>query len=327
MNGFKKTLAAMAATFALVAAPAMAAETIVLGLMPTGTAKWELTAMQNLGIDKKHDLTVEVRETADAKAGQIALQAGEVDIILSDFYFVSTQRAGGNDVTIIPHSLAVGGLVVDPAAGIKTIADLKGKTLGVSGSPIDKSYVVLQAYYKKQTGGDLANDATVRFGAPPLINEIIGNGEAQAALNLWNWNARALAAGKTELISVGAMMSDLGVTVQPPLLGWAFLESNAAKKPAAFKAFFDASFETKQALLTDDAVWEGLKEVMNVADNPALFDIYKAEYRKGIVKAYDASIQKAASDAYALFAQYGGKEVVGDATELAPGTFWQGYVQ
>lgn len=327
MNGFKKSVVALTAALGLVAAPALAAETIKLGLMPTGTAKWELTAMQNLGIDKKHDLTIEVRDTVDSKAGQIALQAGEVDIILSDFYFVSSQRAAGGDVTFVPHSLAVGGLVVDPAAGIATVADLKGKTIGVQGSPIDKSYVVLQAYYKKQTGGDLATDATLRFGAPPLINEIITNGEAQAVLNLWNWNARAIAAGKTELMPVSAMMADLGVTVQPPLLGWAFTEANAAAKPAAFKAFFDASFETKQALLTDDAVWDGLKEVMNVADNPALFDIYKAEYRKGIVKSYDKSIQDAATAAYALFAQYGGKEVVGDDTELAPGTFWQGYGQ
>lgn len=327
MIGLRKSLAVLTAALGLVAAPALAAETIVLGSMPTGTAKWELMAMQNLGIDKKHDLTIEVRDTVDSRAGQIALQAGEVDVILSDFYFVSIQRSGGGDVTFVPHSLAVGGLVVDPAAGINSVADLKGKTLGVQSSPLDKSYIVLQAYYKKQTGGDLASDATLRFGAPPLINEIIMNGEAQAVLNLWNWNARALAAGKTELMPISAMMADLGVTVQPPLLGWAFRESTAAEKPAAFKAYFDASFETKQALLTDDAVWEDLKDVMGVTDNPALFEIYKTEYRKGIVKSYDKSIQQAAADAYALFAEYGGKEVVGDATELAPGTFWQGYGQ
>ncbi len=44
MNGFKKTLAVLAATFGLVAAPALAAETITLGLMPTGTAKWPSTS-------------------------------------------------------------------------------------------------------------------------------------------------------------------------------------------------------------------------------------------------------------------------------------------
>ena len=46
-------------------------------------------------------------------------------------------------VTMVPHSLTVGGLIVDPAAGIASVADLKGKTIAVSGSPVDKSYVIL----------------------------------------------------------------------------------------------------------------------------------------------------------------------------------------
>ena len=84
---------------------------------------------------------------------------------------------------MVPHSLTVGGLMVDPAAGIASIADLKGKTIAVSGSPVDKSFVILAADYTKQTGGTLVDDATTRFGAPPLVNELhhrrTGPGRAQ----------------------------------------------------------------------------------------------------------------------------------------------------
>lgn len=175
-------------------------EELTLGVQATGTVKWELAAMAALGIDKKHHLVLTVRNVADSKAGQIALQAKEVDVILSDFVWVSLQRDQGNMVTMVPHSLTVGGLVVDPAAGITTLADLKGKTLAVSGGPVDKSYVILAAEYNKLTGGNLTEDADAKFGAPPLVNELITGGQAQAALNLWNWNSRAKLAGKTELI-------------------------------------------------------------------------------------------------------------------------------
>ncbi|WP_423065887.1 ABC transporter substrate-binding protein [Devosia sp. CN2-171] len=296
-----------------------------LGVQATGTVKWELAAMAALGIDKKHHLELDIRDVADSKAGQIALQAKEVEIILSDFVWVSLQRHEGNMVTMVPHSLTVGGLVVDPAADINSIADLKGKTLAVSGSPVDKSYVILAADYNKLTGGNLTEDASAKFGAPPLVNELITGGQAQAALNLWNWNSRAKLAGKTELISVAAMLADLGVSETPPLLGWTFFDETARAKKKELKAFLDASFETKAALRSDDAVWDQIRDVMNVGDDEALFAQLRDDYRAGIVSAYSSSAMKPAEEAFALMAKYGGKDVVGDTTELENGTFYKGY--
>lgn len=321
------------ATFALAALTATGAyaqhgaeaQKISLAVQATGTVKWELAAMQALGIDKKHHLELDIRDVADSKAGQIALQAKEADIILSDFVWVALQRHQGNMVSMVPHSLTVGGLLVDPAAGINSLADLKGKTLAISGSPVDKSYVILAAEYNKLTGGDLTEDADAKFGAPPLVNELITSGQAQAALNLWNWNARAKLAGKTELVSVADMLKDLGVSETPPLLGWAFFEDNARDNKAAFKAFFDASFETKQALLEDDAVWEQIKDVMNVNGDEALFAQLRDDYRQGIITKYASTSMKPAEESFALMAKFGGKDVVGDITEITPGTFYKGY--
>jgi NitT/TauT family transport system substrate-binding protein len=298
---------------------------ITVAVQATGTVKWELAAMQALGIHKKYNLVLDIRDVADSKAGQIALQAKEADVILSDFVWVALQRHQGNMVSFVSHSLTVGGLMVDPAAGIASIADLKGKTLAVSGSPVDKSYVILAAEYNKLTGGNLTEDADAKFGAPPLVNELLTSGQAQAALNLWNWNSRAKLAGKTELVSVADMLADLGVSDTPPLLGWAFFEDNARAKKAEFKAFFDASFETKKALLADDAVWDQIREAMNVGDDDALFAQLRDDYRKGIVTKYAATSMKPAIESFALMAKFGGKDVVGDITEIPDGTFFKGY--
>ncbi len=317
-------LAALAATGAY-AQHGAEAKKLSLAVQATGTVKWELAAMHALGIDEKHHLELEVRDVADSKAGQIALQAKQVDIILSDFVWVALQRKEGNMVALVPHSLAVGGLMVDPAAGITSIADLKGKTLAVSGSPVDKSYVILAAEYNKLTGGNLTDDASAKFGAPPLVNELLTSGQAQAALNLWNWNARAKIAGKTELVSVPDMLKDLGVSETPPLLGWAFFDDDARAKKDAFKAFFDASFETKKALLENDDVWEQIKDVMNTDGDEALFKQLRDDYRAGIITKYASTNMKPAAESFALMAKFGGKDVVGDITEIPDGTFYKGY--
>lgn len=322
----RAVLSTIALSFALLT-PSFGQEPLKLtvGAMENGTVLWELAAMRALGLDAANNLELEVRPLADAKGGQIALQAGAVDVILSDFVYVSLHRNSGNLLSFVPHSLAVGGLMVDPAAGIAGLADLKGKTLAISGSPVDKSWVILQASYAQATGGTLTDDATIRFGAPPLIHELILGGQAQASLNLWNWNARAKLAGKTELLSVWDMLKTLGVSRQPPLLGWAFMEQTAAQKTQALVAFLDASFATKAVLLSDDAVWDMIRPVMGAEIDDALFRQLRDDYRLGIVTSYDPDNVEPAEQSFALMAKYGGPDVVGDTPSLAEGTFWKGY--
>ncbi len=300
-------------------------ETLVVGVQESGTVQWEIQTIKTLGLDQKHNLDLVVRPLADSKAGQIALQAGAVDVILSDFVWVSIQRGQGNMVAMVPHSLTVGGLMVPQDSPIASIADLKGKTIGVAGGPVDKNWVILQAYYSQVTGQVLGSEASARFGAPPLINELLGSGGVDAGLNFWQWNARAKAAGMRQALSVVDMLQELGVAEPPPLLGWTFTEATASQKGEALKRFLDVSFQAKAVLLSDDAVWAGLKDLMGAADNPPLFAQLRDDYRAGIVSQYDPDNTQSAEEAFAILAQYGGANVAGEQTTLAPGSFWAGY--
>ena len=62
--------------------------------------------------------------------------AGEIDMIVSDWLWVSRQRSEGVDLTLAPYSTAVGAIMVRQGSPIRTIADLKGKR---SASPAVRS--------------------------------------------------------------------------------------------------------------------------------------------------------------------------------------------
>jgi NitT/TauT family transport system substrate-binding protein len=299
-----------------------AAKSIEVGLQATGPAAWEIAAMQAAHIDAEHGIAVEVSEVADTAAGQAALQARQVNAILSDVIWTSNQRHGGADFAFVPHALVTGGLMVMPGGQVGSVADLAGASIGVAGGAMDPSYAVLQAHLAAQTGGVAADAIDVRFEAPPVINELLLSGEIDAALNLWEFNAQAAAGGAVELISVADMLRDLGVERTPPLLGWVFSERWARSHRDEITRFLDASYETKQLLLQDDAIWDTIRPSMGEGLSDADFAALRDGYRRGIVTSYGQADIDAAAAAFALMARYGGG---GDAGEIAEGTFWEGF--
>ena len=220
MRGLVLLLGAFTAAL-LSLAPVRAAPPVLrAALQLSGTVNWEADTIRHYGLDTSNGFSLEVIDVAGAPAAQIALLAGDVDMIVPDWLWVARERVAGRDFVFIPYSRAVGGLMVPADSPAKTLADLKGGKIGVAGSPIDKSWLILRAYAQKVEGIDLSATTEQLFGAPPLIYKAALDGELQGALNFWNFGARMQAAGMRTLVSVEQAAQALGLDPETPLLGY-----------------------------------------------------------------------------------------------------------
>lgn len=323
-----KRIAALLLTalvLALVLAPAIVArcdaETIRLAVQKTGTFAWELAVIRAHGLDKQANLSIELVELASPEAGKIALRAGSADIIVSDWLWVSRERSLGAKLTFYPYSSALGAVMVPNASPLQSLADLRGHTLAVAGGPIDKSWLLLQASLK-QDGTDLKTESNIVYGAPPLLAAKALSGETDATLNYWNFCAALEAKGFRRLAGIEDILPTLGAKGRTAMLGYVFDEAWGNAHPDLLTRFIATARAAKEILSTSDSEWNKIRGMTGAAD-AATLRAYRDRYRDGIPR---RSIDDEESDArilYRVLAKIGGRDLVGPAPQLDPGTFYR----
>lgn len=313
--------AAFALTATFCAGLAMAQDTnLRIATQISGTVNWELTTIRDRGLDRANGFSLEVQDVAAGPAAQVALLAGEADVIVSDWLWVARQRAEGADFVFIPYSRAVGALHVPIDSTATGLADLKGSKIGIAGGPVDKSWLILRAYAKSELGMDLAAETEQVFGAPPLIFETAISGDLDAAINFWHFGAKMEAAGMRPLLTVADAGVALGLDPNTPLLGYVLSGDLARAQPDLVAGLAAASRAAKEVLATDDSAWDSLRPIMN-AKTDAQFEALKAGFRAGIPNPGPVD-QEAAARMLQIMADLGGEELVGKMVTLPDGVFW-----
>jgi len=290
-----------------------------IAVLKFGTVSWVMDVIAHHDLDEAYGIDIEELELASNQATLVALQAGRVDCVVSDWLWVSRQRASGADWTFFPFSTALGALVAARGAPVHGLADLRNRRLGVAGSPLDKSWVIVQALAQEQHV-DLARDARLAFGAPPLLNQELLAGRLDAVLTYWNFAAPLESRGLPAVLSVSDALRQLGFKTAIPLVGYVVSERWAREHPRAVAAFVGATRAAESILATSDAEWEWLGPRTG-ASNPAELKALRDAFRAGIPAHWGRNEQHEASALYALFAKVGGQALVGSSPTLQPGTF------
>lgn len=319
-----RILAVLLFSLATLHAHAQPLKTVRVGVLEFGTVNWELDVIQSRGLAKKHGIDLQIVPLASGDASTVALQGGAVDIIVSDWIWVTRQRAQSNMYTFAPYSNAVGAVMVKSDSGIKQLADLQGKKIGVAGGSMDKTWLLLRAYAQRKLGVDLTQFAEPVYAAPPLLNALALRGQVDAALNAWHYASRLEVNGMHPLIELPEILKGLGITKPIPLIGWVFREDWAAANTAAVKGFLAASYEAKAILATSDAQWDVLRPKMR-AENDAVFNALRAKFRAGIPVCSDPDALATVAATFKILVDTGGEKLVGKSKKLMPGTFWSGF--
>lgn len=299
-----------------------AADTVRVGLLKFGTVNWEIKSMKAAGFDADNGIDAEIVPFASGDATKIALQGGNVDVIVSDWLWVSRQRASGQDLVFVPYSSAVGAIMIAGDSTVASMADLKGLKIGVAGGPLDKNWLMLQGMAKQDHDLDLSAENEIVFGAPPLLAEKTREGELDAMLNFWHYCARLEAVGFKRLVSGADAARALGATGPVSAIGYVFSQKWADENPEAAMGFVQASKATKALLKESDDEWNRLNESGAIKDKDESLRALRDRFREGIPDRDIAEELEDAGRVYGILAELGGKKLVGDSPEMAPGTYW-----
>ncbi|MGX2039501.1 ABC transporter substrate-binding protein [Methylocaldum sp. MU1018] len=294
---------------------------IRIGMLAFGTLNWELAVIQDEKLDQAQGITVETTPLAGSEAGKIALRGGSVDLIVSDWIWVANQRGQGTDITFLPYSTNHGALIVPADSPIRGIADLEGKRLGIAGGGLDKNWLLLRALAQKEHGLDLDRSTDKVFGAPPLLNRQLQQGQLDAVLNYWNFAAKLEAQGYRRLLDGRGILQGLGINADVPSLGYVFREGWARSHETALLGFLKAADAAQKSICESDAVWRKVVPLTQETDERVQNNL-RRHYCDGRVKSWGEAEKKAAAEIYALLHRSSAGQLTGKSGKLPEGVFW-----
>jgi NitT/TauT family transport system substrate-binding protein len=296
------------------------AGTLRIASLKFGSLSWLLETIRAEGLADKAGLKIIVMDVATNQAGPVALLSGEADVIVSDWPWALRQRALGEQVKYAPYSSALGAVMVAPQSPIKTLADLKGKRLGVAGGAIDKSWLLLRAYSKKELGADIAQLAMPSYGAAPLLTEETRAGRLDAVLNFWTYAARLEGENYRPILGMDEVLKALGIEPVPTLVGFIWREQTEATKGKEIAAFLQTVSEGNAILAKSDAAWEHIRPLVR-PESDAEFAAIKAYYRAGIPRPWTGAETRAAEKLTQVLVDIGGPQLLGSDTQFDPKLF------
>ena len=284
--------------------------TVRVGLEAVGTFSWVTFAMQHYGIDEELGLNIDATTYPTKAAKELALRAGDADVVVDDFVGVVIWRDQGIPArAVYPYSLATGGIVVRDDSDIQSIADLEGRTIAAT-SLRDKSLLILRTLAVAHYGFDPQEAGEVVAAAPPLMEELLEAGEVDAAIPPWHFVARMVGTGQMrEIAAATDMLAELEMSADLPILVIAARDDLDA---GVLQTYLDGLSMTIEQMQADDEIWGLiLEEELYSLPDPGLFPGVVERWEQGIPQVWNDEIIEGLAQLVDEMVALAGDEVVG----------------
>jgi NitT/TauT family transport system substrate-binding protein len=164
------------------AADTAAPRSFTLGLIP-GAQELVDFVMDKHGMLAAAGLKPERAKSLSPATLHLMVAERKVDIGFGGFTTMATARGEGKDVIVVHGVFSPVNMVfVRKDSPIKTLSDLKGKKLGVFGGTGSTTFGFLAVLGRKWHGIDLFKDVEPTQQPGPLLIELLGRGDVDAAL-------------------------------------------------------------------------------------------------------------------------------------------------
>lgn len=232
----------------------------------SGSGAWLMRTILAQGLDRRHGFSLDLRlgddrVRGDRQATEARLIAGEVDLIDTDWLSIARHRSAGLPLlAAAPYGAIFGALVARPGAGMRGLADLRGRRIGVV-HPRDKNWLLLRAACRG-IGFDPAETCTVEAcGSKGSLAEALGAGSVDAALLYWHQVPALLAAGTCDEVCDLLELLPPGRGRGVPSTFFVFREDFVAQHADTVQAFRGAAAEAAALLRDDEALWRHMSGV------------------------------------------------------------------
>jgi NitT/TauT family transport system substrate-binding protein len=180
----------------------------------------------------------------------------------------------------------MGNVLAATGVEVASVADLRGKRIGVAGGPDSKGWIILDEVARQQ-GIDLSREAQVQYAAPPLLNQALRRGQVDVLVTFWHFAAELTAAGQAyTALDMQALLQSLGLEPGLPILGYVFRDDWAIANAELLEKFATALGRTKRQLAEEPDHWQALRPLMR-ASNDAHFQALRRGFIAGIPAALD----------------------------------------
>ncbi len=317
MSGTKRLLRAAAVALLAVsttysgadAAPKGDGGTIRMMLNPAGTMSFPPFVIKKFKLDEKYGFKLETINYTNANTATAAMQSKSAEMIVYEWLATARIIDGGIPIVGVAPFMTYVNTVLEPAdSTIKTLADLKGKKLGVH-SKTSYDWMIMQAAAKQKYNIDLAKEVSIQEAAAPLLRGSIDQGQLDAT-QMWNsLAADMLASGKYKtLVTIRSITEDLGIPTAPYLF-FGMRADYVKEHPDNVKAFVAAYQEVYEILKTNDEVWEERGQQMKLS--PEGIKNFRDQVRRDLVKTFTPEMNGALQKTFDIVLKVAGPEMIG----------------
>ncbi|HWM46231.1 MAG TPA: ABC transporter substrate-binding protein [Xanthobacteraceae bacterium] len=274
-----------------------------------GTNSFPPFVIKKFALDKKYGFELVPIAVGTPQAGVNAMQSGGADVGLFDWITMArVQNAGVKLIGIAPFLIWANTVIVPANSPAKTLADLKGKKVGIY-SRNNLDWVVMRTYTHRRFNFDLEKEATVHEGAVPLLRGLADQGQLDAVQMFNSLTPDMVASGKYRVLAtIRGLIKELGMP-DTPFLMYAVDSKFATAYPARVKAFLAAYREALDILGKDDAVWVERGTIMKLQGQA--LTLFRDEAREDMMGKFEPQTEADIRKVFAVLLETGGAQLLG----------------